>query len=145
MCIIVDANCAHSFFSNPRDSDVDPIHKWINGSGILVYSIECNFANETSWEAKKKLLTYARSGRAKMIPAEEYDSDIEILKNDPNVKSDDYHILALARASGARILYTKDSKLIDDFKNKKLIDKPRGKIYSSSKNSNLLKRNACKG
>ncbi|WP_420445410.1 hypothetical protein [Candidatus Poriferisodalis sp.] len=45
--------------------------------------------------------------------------------------SDDHHIIALAQLSGARLLYTNDQKLTSDFGNNRLIDAPRGKIYST--------------
>ena len=60
-----------------------------------------------------------------------------------NYKSDDVHILALAKASGARLLYTGDKSLIQDFKNRKIINNPSGKIYSDHRNRNLLTRNIC--
>ena len=61
------------------------------------------------------------------------------------MKSNDPHILALARASGARLVYTGDGKLIADFKNKRLIDGPRGKIYTGASNVRLLNRSVCRG
>ena len=59
------------------------------------------------------------------------------------LQSDDSHVIALARASGARLLYTGDTALIADFKDKRLIDKPRGRIYSGAANSDLLTRSTC--
>ncbi len=44
------------------------------------------------------------------------------------LKSDDPHVLALAKVSGARLLYTNDKDLKDDFKNLGVL-KPKGKIY----------------
>jgi len=43
--------------------------------------------------------------------------------------SNDHHILALAIATGARTLATNDNALATDFKNKQIIDRPRGSIY----------------
>ena len=54
--------------------------------------------------------------------------------------SNDCHIIALARASGARLLCSDDVKLGEDFKNKKWIDKPRGKIYKNATHNKLLKK-----
>ena len=48
--------------------------------------------------------------------------------------SDDPHLLALAQVSGARLLYSNDSDLQDDFKNRRLIDNPRGRVYSTRVN-----------
>ncbi|MDE0306934.1 MAG: hypothetical protein OXI87_18940 [Albidovulum sp.] len=46
-----------------------------------------------------------------------------------NCESNDQHVLALARISGARLLYTNDQKLMDDFKNTELVSTPKGKVY----------------
>ena len=51
------------------------------------------------------------------------------IEESANCKSNDAHVLALAQVSGARMLYTHDQRLIDDFKNKDLISD--GKVYST--------------
>lgn len=48
-----------------------------------------------------------------------------------DLKSDDEHTLALAKISGARLLFTEDRDLMTDFRNKLIIDSPRGRIYST--------------
>ena len=63
------------------------------------------------------------------------ESIIEDLIQQNNCASNDYHILALARVTGARLLYTQDRKLIADFK-----DIVKGKVYPSG-NSKNAKRN----
>ena len=67
----------------------------------------------------------------------EVDTQTEELKDDGEYKSDDPHILALAQVSGVRLLYTNDRPLHGDFGNKRLIDNPRGKVYSTLKNKNF--------
>ena len=68
------------------------------------------------------------------------------------VKSDDPHIIALAQVSGARLLYSNDKSLQQDFKNKDLINNPRGKVYitnecrgnfSSGHKKLLVRRDLC--
>ena len=61
------------------------------------------------------------------------------------IRSDDPHVLALARATGVRLLYTGDADLIADFKDKAFLDRPRGKIYSGAANANLLTKSVCAG
>ena len=39
--------------------------------------------------------------------------------------------------------YTGDANLIADFEDKKLIDRPRGKVYSTAANAGLLTKAAC--
>lgn len=63
------------------------------------------------------------------------ESIIEDLVQQNSCASDDYHILALAKATGARLLYTQDKKLISDFK-----EIVKGKVYPSG-NSKNAKRN----
>lgn len=80
------------------------------------------------------------------------DSKADDLHHEGVCVSDDYHIIALAQNSGARLLYTNDRRLQTDFKNKSLIDKPRGKVYTTnetkiitSAQKKLLKdRNLCR-
>ena len=64
--------------------------------------------------------------------------------------SDDPHVLALAQMSGARLLYSNDKELRNDFKNRKLIHSPNGKVYSTLITKNfkrshreLLARTVC--
>ena len=52
-------------------------------------------------------------------------------------KSDDEHVLALALVSGARLLYTNDPALIDDFGNREIVASPRGKIYTTARNAGV--------
>jgi hypothetical protein len=56
------------------------------------------------------------------------------------LKSDDPHIIALAKVSGARLLCSKDQNLHTDFGNRVFIDKPRGNIYQNQSHAKLLKK-----
>ena len=55
-------------------------------------------------------------------------------------RSDDYHIIALAQISGARMLCSGDQRLHRDFVNKELISNPRGKVYATSVDESLDKK-----
>ncbi len=46
--------------------------------------------------------------------------------------SNDAHVIALAIAGRARLLYSKDRKLGIDFKNPKLLSKPRGRLLPTA-------------
>ncbi len=71
------------------------------------------------------------AGLVKQINDNEVDNHTQIVKKKGGYKSDDPHIIALAQISGARLLYSNDQKLQADFKNKYLIDNPRGRVYST--------------
>ena len=145
MCIIVDADRLGIFLSDPIAEDAAPIHKWLKkGWGKLVYSTSGKFSTEVGGSSKRRLAEHARAGRTTVIPAREFQNDEQQLRSNSAVRSNDPHVLALARYSGARILYTGDGRLMQDFKNKRLIDEPRGKIYSGRGNADLLARSACR-
>ena len=144
MCIIVDTNKLGTFLADPPDDDSRPIHKWLkSGAGSIVYSTGGRFAQEIQDRARTRLADYSRAGRAKHIDVSQFAHDERDLKARADLRSDDPHVLALARASGARLLYTADQNLISDFKNRRFIDGPRGKVYSGARNTSLLTGSVC--
>ena len=74
------------------------------------------------------------------------------LNEEGRCHSNDTHVIALAQITGARLLYSNDKDLHEDFKNKRLIDEPRGKVYSTNEDKNftnaheklLNNRNLCR-
>ena len=141
MCIIVDANRMSKFLSKPKNEDVEPIYKWVNGPGRLVYSTGGKF-RELGRPTRQKLARLAQTGQAKHIPASSFEKEERQFENNNEVRSDDYHILALAKVSGTRILYTNDSKLQSDFKDRRIIN-PKGRIYTRGSNADLLHKYPC--
>ena len=51
--------------------------------------------------------------------------------------SDDPHVIALAQVGGARLLFTNDGNLQQDFKNPRLIGQPKGKVYTTLRRKEL--------
>ena len=144
MCIIVDANRLGTFLADPATDDAAPIRDWLDRrGGRLVYSTGGAFAREIGRLTRAKLLSYARAGKAILVPPEEFADDEQALSEHADLRSDDPHVLALARWTRVRLLYTGDANLITDFKNKKLVDRPRGKVYSTAANADLLTKAAC--
>lgn len=145
MCIIIDANRMGVFLSELPNADVAPIHDWLmKKGGRIVYSTGGKFAKEISRRARERLTAYVRSGMAIRIDAEAQKFRRDESSLAPDIRSDDPHVLALARASGARLLYTDDAALMDDFKDRRFIDDPRGKVYKYAKHAKtLLTKKAC--
>ena len=144
MCIIVDTNKLGTFLAQPADEDSRPIRRWLDrGGGSIVYSTGGKFAEEIQGRLRARLADYVRAGRAKLIPESRFIDDERDLKARANLRSDDPHVLALARAAGVRLLYTADRNLISDFKDKRFIDQPRGKVYSGAHNAGLLTGSVC--
>jgi hypothetical protein len=88
------------------------------------------------------LLELDRRGSAKIIPAPVVDNETAIVQREGTCVSNDPHVIALARVSGARLLCTIDENLIRDFKNRQLI-RPRGRIYRNRSHRKLL-RSVCR-
>ena len=144
MCIIVDANRLGAFLADPATEDAAPIRNWLDRrGGRIVYSTGGAFAKDVGRPTRAKLLTYVRAGKATLIPPEQFADDERALSGNTDLRSNDPHVLALARWTRVRLLYTGDANLIADFKNKKLIDRPRGKVYSTAANAGLLTKAAC--
>lgn len=143
MCIIVDANMLGMFLADGENVDAGPIHAWLRrGKGVVVYSTGRTFAKELGRRARDRLAQYVRAGMAVRVSEERFHEDVRFLRT--RIRSDDPHVLALARASGARILYTADHRLMDDFKDKRFIDEPRGKVYTGAANAKSLARTPCR-
>ena len=143
MCLIVDTDRMARFLAIPEHPDATPIHQWLRrGVGRVVYSVDGSFEHELSRSMRDRLRDYARAGRARFIPGARFLEDEQRLRDEGILQSNDAHVLALARASGARLLYTGDTDLKTDFKNTEIV-RPKGKIYSGAKNKGLLNANTC--
>ena len=69
-------------------------------------------------------------------------SDLEIKEAEKGIdgialKSNDQHVILLAIASGAGLLYSKDKDLHSDFRAPNVIDNPRGRVYSTLRSGDL--------
>ena len=139
MCIIIDANFASKIFSNPKHEDSIPVLTWLLKEGVVVYGGKLGQELFQVGMARRSILELRRSGRAFQIDNEQVDNEEQVVVQMGVCKSDDPHIIALARVSGARTLCSADGDLHEDFKKKQLIDKPRGCIYQNCEHIALLK------
>ena len=129
MCAILDANVAHEVFGGDRPEAGGKFFDWISsGTGRLVVGGRL-LAELDQTVARTWLREAFRAGRIRR----EDDNEVEIAEHSLRgiCRSNDPHIIALGQVSGARLLYSNDRELQTDFKNKSLIDQPRGKIYST--------------
>ena len=137
MCMILDSN-RWIDFSNQKE-DMKPIRKWLEKqNGKLVYSNYEPIQKELNYLKNNNLKAYYEAGKALFIPNEEVEKKVEEIKNKYQLRSNDIHILGLAKASNAKVLCTKDRKLHQDFK-----DIIRGKIYQNKKHQHLLTPDLC--
>ena len=160
MCAILDASVIGEVFGRAPPEAAVKFLQWINkGSGRLVAGGKLlRELNENAlfqeW-ARQALL----SGRMKVADEQRVAVRATKLKKEGLYESDDPHVLALAQISGARLLYSNDRDLTNDFRDTSLIDNPHGKVYTTRKDKDaprsqdntkfrrshreLLKRNVC--
>ena len=127
MCLIVDANAAHTFLAAESK-----VRTWLFGplgnprlvvGGLLTVELQ-------KLEVVRKILVQLdRAGRLRKMDPRAVDAESKALANRKLCRSNDLHVLALAIISGARTIATYDEALIQDCKNPEIVSNPRGRIY----------------
>lgn len=139
MCAILDNNVVHEVFGSNRPLAGVKFFNWINsGTGHLVVGGKLLEELSKNHNFGKWLQQAFSAGRASNPGDERVDNITDELMKADSCESDDQHVIALAQLSNARLLYSKDVDLQQDFKNKELIDNPRGKVYSAPGHERLL-------
>jgi predicted nucleic acid-binding protein len=138
MCLIVDANRAHVVFNDPTSDPAVPIWDWIKKDGILVYGGKLADELGKNSEARRLLAELVRRGSALLYSPEQLMTEVHRLEEGDLCRSDDEHVIALALVSGARVLFTDDQDLMDDFRDRSIVTPP-GRIYRRGEHAHLLK------
>ena len=133
MCAIVDANVISEVFGSNLPPAGEKFFDWLNkGSGLLIVGgklleeLEQGSAEFRRWGQEAQL-----AEKMRIVNESEVDARTEQIQSEGSIRSDDPHVIALAQVSRARLLYSNDRNLQKDFDNKRLIDAPRGKVYST--------------
>jgi hypothetical protein len=149
MCAIVDASVVNDIFSSKPLEAGKEFLKWLNGgSGRLVTGGKLLKEITQPKSAQEWMKQALLSGRVEVEDEQKVIARVTKLRNEGLYKSNDPHVLALAQISGARLLYSNDGDLQQDFINRTLINHPRGKVYTTlkgrqvfgSSHRNLLRR-----
>ena len=133
MCAIIDASVAFEVFGRKRTAAGIRFRNWLDdGRGQLVVGGRVleelvHNSNFGRWllEARRA------SGRVRQIGGARIRQYEEELVQSRSLRSNDVHIVALALASGARLLYTDDARLQRDFADPSVIPGVVGRIYTS--------------
>lgn len=156
MCAILDNSARDEVFGDTPTERGRVFHAWLNeGRGRLVIG-GTKLRNELggsngqqpgSANFRKWLPAAIRRGRLAQWDDKAVDNAASVLEEQGVCQSDDPHVVALAQASGARLLYTVDRALQEDFTNPVIIAHPRGKIYPTAGYRDFLNdrrnRNLC--
>jgi hypothetical protein len=139
MCLIVDANLAGIVFSSPPHPDFVPVVDWLAEDGCLILGGHLGTELDRLEKARRFLVALLRAGRAKRIPDAQVSQEEAAVRGTGHCLSNDAHVVALARVSGARTLCTHDKTLQKDFRNPRLVANPRGSIYQRQEHAKLLR------
>lgn len=143
MCMIIDVNVAIKVFS-PNDPDFSEIHESLFTAKMpnshIVFGGHLGVEYGRSPKIRRLVLGLARAGKAKRVDDEAVNKVATEVANTGLCRSDDPHIIALARVSKVRLLCSHDRDLHTDFTNQHLLSNPRGKVYQTRRHGNLLRR-----
>ena len=137
MCAIVDASVAGEVFGSSPQPAGKRFFEWVNkGNGRLVAGGKLLRELELSSGFRKWAAVAVSAGRMRIVNEGKVDARTEQLIKDGVCRSNDPHVLALAQVSGARLLYSNDMDLKDDFRDRRLIS-PEGHVYSTIRTKKL--------
>jgi hypothetical protein len=137
MCVVIDANQAGRFFTAPPTQDHQPLHDWLwKGNGKLVSGGKLHDELSKLNNARRALAVLKSAGKLHVASAAAVAADE--LSISGLCVSNDAHVVALARVSGARLLCSADQLLHQDFGNPALICIPRGNVYQYATHAHLL-------
>lgn len=142
MCIIIDTNLASRILGDNPGVDYEPILKWIDSCrGSIVFGGRLARELRVVTTARRRLRTLNQAGKARQISDGAVKEEEDRVIAEGVCRSDDAHVIALARRSGARILCSEDRKLRDDFRDRRLVRAPRGRVYVRAAHARLLGHN----
>lgn len=138
MCAILDANVAGQVFGADRPAAGRAFFDWIDsGRGRLVAGGRLLRELDRNLVFRKWRLQAVQAGRIELLNDEAVDRRTEQLMQEDACRSNDEHVIAVAQLGGPRLLYSNDGDLQNDFADKGLIDRPRGKVYSTKERQDL--------
>ena len=132
MCGVVDKDVVFEVFGDRQTGAGEGFRDWLDkrrGSlavgGDLLDELAANGKFREWYSRGIQSGLILQIGRDRVAPVQRR------LEREGRCKSNDTHVLALAITSGARLLYTNDTDLMDDFRNRNIVLGPPGKIYTT--------------
>jgi hypothetical protein len=125
MCIIIDACCANSLV-NSNFPQAKLILDWVKAGGKVVSGGDLE-RELKSTVLQRLLLQWSRSGRLISFDRDKLKSESDLIDG-TKTRSNDHHVLALTRASGSKVVVTRDQDLMHDLKKSGQVPKGQ-KVY----------------
>jgi len=141
MCVIIDANLAFRVFTSAPEADFRPVFDWLHApdkDGCLVFGGKLFAELSHRIASVRYLRALFQAGRAYRISDTRVQDEEQQITGRRLCQSNDPHVVALARVSGARTLCSHDQALHQDFRNSRLVSKLRGRVYQNATHTHLL-------
>lgn len=131
MCVILDNDVCHEIVGPNSTAVGEYLRKWLtSGKSKLVIGGQLRRELSKNGPVLQWLAQALNSGIAETFSDGPIDDLARRIRG--ACESNDSHVIALARISGARLLFTRDRALMKDFKNTQLLGgRVKGRIYTS--------------
>lgn len=135
--LIVDTNAIHRLLGD--DTVGSKLWQALLSRDVHIVGGGTKYRDEVIRSPLRELFVeLVRSGSIILYENNEIDNLEKQCKAHPEVTSDDEHILSIADRSGCRVLFSEDKALTADFKNSKILSKPRGKVMCKKFYAHIL-------
>jgi hypothetical protein len=143
MCLIIDANTLAEVLAATPKEDYRPVKSaLIRRKAVAFYGGKLRREYAKLAGLRRLILEYDRQGMLRRAEDSKVDAATDEYARDRRLKSNDPHILGLAKASNVRLLVSHDQNLHIDFTNPKLLS-PAGQVYQNKSHKHLIVRH-CK-
>ena len=147
-CVIIDNDVAHRVRDGLLGHEFDYVDLqrglWLRQGPCkkAVVSYGGQNADELmgDGDTRRWLIRLDEIGAARQASYAEVAEQTVMLRASGIGTSNDQHVIALAQAHGARVLCTRDAALMNDFRNRQILE-PRGRIYASRNHNNMIRAN----
>jgi hypothetical protein len=136
--LIVDANAYSLVLGATEPNDFTPVWNALRTRrAIAVYGGKLAVEYARVGRLAKLLVELDRQGIFRQAPLPEIEKAQKAVIREGQCRSNDHHIIALARVSGVRLLCSADAKLGGDFRNGSILH-PRGSVYKNPSHERLI-------
>ena len=140
MCAIIDANVVAESFGHDRTPAGQAFRESVDqGKLRLVVGSELLEELDQHREFRQWRDVASRYGRVHTIQRNRVEPLTEQLRASDRCESNDEHVIALAQASGAGLLFSNDRLLHRDFKDRRLVEGPRGKVFTTREGASFTR------
>lgn len=132
MCVIVDNDVRDEVFGGASSEAGRYLFDWLtDGRGKLAVGgkLRRELSGSSSFVRWMKVAQLV--GRVISVEDRRVDEESNRILAEGHCESNDPHVLALARVSRSRLLFTNDRRLQRDFGNPQIIRRPRGVVYTT--------------